>query len=193
MDTLDAIKSRRAVRAWTDEDISEEILSQILEAGRWSPSPLNSQPWHFTIVRNRETINTLCANAKEGSFLRFAKVCIVISVEKEIITPEEAQNNERLSLIAWLKEHDQYVYSGVCALQNMWLTSWSLGIGACWVTLDKLTTQKLIEIPENQVLIGGIALGHILGNPVPHRDTDRKPLTEMVFFEKYGNTFKNGV
>lgn len=186
MDILEVIKSRRAVRAWTDEDVSEAVLSQILESGRWSPSPLNSQPWHFVVIKNKETIEALCKDAREGGFLHNAKVVIVFCVERKVVAESDTQNAERISLIDWLAEHDQYVYSSVCALQNMWLTVWNLGLGACWVTLERTSAYKLLEIPEDKEIIGSLALGHILGNPVPHKDTDRKPLSEMVFYEKYG-------
>ena len=56
MNTIDAIRTRRSVRAWTDQNIPDDMLTQILEAGRWSPSPLNSQPWHFIVVRKKETL-----------------------------------------------------------------------------------------------------------------------------------------
>lgn len=186
MDVVEAIKSRRSVRAWTQEDIPKDIISQILEAGRWSPSPLNSQPWHFIVIKNRQTIETLCSGAREGSFLKFANTCIVVTVKEEVLSPDGSENNERISLIAWLKEHDQYVYSAVCALQNMWLTAWSMGVGGCWVTVDKTAIYKLLEIPDSEKIIGSLALGKILGTPLAHKDTDRKPLSEMVFVEKYG-------
>lgn len=192
MDVIDAIKSRRSVRAWTVDKVTEENLQQILESGRWSPSPLNSQPWHFVVIKNKETIEALCKDAREGSFLKNADICIVISTEKEVINPTDFQDSERISLISWLKDHDQYEYSAVCALLNMWLTAWNLGIGGTWVTVDRQSTQALLGIPENEVIIGSLALGHILGNPVPHRETDRKPLSEFIFFERYGQTNKNG-
>ena len=186
MDVFEAIKSRRSVRAWTQADIPKETLSLILEAGRWSPSPLNSQPWHFIVIKNRQTIETLCSQAREGSFLKFANTCIVITAKEEVLSSDGFENEERVSLISWLKEHDQYLYSAVCTLQNMWLAAWSMGLGGCWVTVDKASTSKLLEIPDNEKIIGSLALGYILGTPVAHKDNDRKPLSEMVFVEKYG-------
>lgn len=186
MDVIDAIKGRRAVRAWTDEEVSEEDLYKILECGRWSPSPLNSQPWHFTVVKNKETIEAMCKDAREGAFLKNAKVVIVVSVERKVVTEKDAENPERVSLINWLSEHEQYTYAAAFAMQNMWLTAWGMGLGACCVTVERRSTYQLLEIPQEQEIIASLAIGHILGNPIPHRDTDRKPLSEMVFREKYG-------
>ncbi|OGH10482.1 MAG: hypothetical protein A2857_00750 [Candidatus Levybacteria bacterium RIFCSPHIGHO2_01_FULL_36_15] len=185
MDAIEAIKSRRSIRAWTGQNITDDILSQILEAGRWSPSPLNSQPWHFIVVKEKETIESLSLKAQEGSFLQFTNTCIVITVNKHNSSLTD-KNDAHASLIVWLEKHDQYVYSAVCALQNMWLAAWNLGLGGCWVTVDEETTREILEIPDDQVIIGSLALGYVKGTSVPHRELDRKPLSEIVFFEKYG-------
>jgi len=191
MDVTDAIKSRRAVRAWTDEDVDENSVNQILECGRWSPSPLNSQPWHFTVVRNKETIEAMCNDAKEGAFLKKAKVVVVVSVERKVVSEKDAQNEERIKLIDWLAEHEQYTYAAAIALGYMWLAAWNLGLGACCVTIERSSTYQLTGIPQEQEIIACLALGHILGNPIPHRELDRKSITDVVFYEKYGNKEKS--
>jgi nitroreductase len=190
MDVIEVIKSRRAVRAWTDENITHETLNQVLEAGRWSPSPLNSQPWRFTVVQDKEKIEALCKDAREGAFLRKANVVIVVSGERKVINENDKQNEERIKLIEWLAAHEQYTYSAAIALGYMWLAAWSLNIGPCCVTVDRKSTYELLGIPEEHEIIAGLALGHILGNPVPHREQDRKPLSEIVYYEKYGATEK---
>lgn len=174
MQTIEAIKTRRSVRGWNDKDISEEILLGILEAGRLAPSPLNSQPWHFTVVRDKEMINQLVKKAGHGSFLTTAKVVIVVTVSHEAKVDE------------WLSEHEQHIYSGVCAMENMWLAAWDAGVGSCWVTLDEKTTRALLAIPKEQKLLGSLAIGYPDSEPKPHKEQDRKPLSEMVSYEKFG-------
>ena len=44
MNVIQAIKERRSIRQYSQEPVSEEQLTQILEAGRWAPSRGNSQP-----------------------------------------------------------------------------------------------------------------------------------------------------
>jgi len=55
METIEAIKSRRSIRGFTDENVSDETITSIIDAGRWAPSGLNNQPWRFIVVRNPET------------------------------------------------------------------------------------------------------------------------------------------
>lgn len=178
MDTITAIKTRRSVRNFTDQQIPDDILQEILEAGRFSPSPLNSQPWHFIIVKNKDTISSLMPKAQHGSFLTQANVVVVVTVDRQA------------KVDTWLSEHEQHVYSGACAIQNMWLAAWSLDVGGCWVTVDEKTTRGILSIPDNQIIIGSLALGFPKEKPTPHTVEDRKPLEQMVFYETFGNNKK---
>jgi len=171
MDTLTAIKTRRATRNWMDKDVPKNVLLQILDAGRWAPSPLNSQPWHFIVIRNKNTIMTLTLQAHHGSFLNKANVIVAVTVDKQAKVDQ------------WLSEHEQHIYSGVCAMQNMWLASWVLGLGVCWVTLDEKTTREVLQIPDDQIFLGSLALGYPATPPKPHQESDRRPLSEMVSYE----------
>lgn len=182
MNTIDAIKTRRSVRAWTEQNVSDDVVAQILEAGRWSPSPLNSQPWHFTVIRQKETLSALTKEAKEAPYLANANVLIVVTANKHNVPSDPSH----LELATWLEAHAQYIYAAVCALHNMALAAWELGLGGVWVTIDDASSRKFLNIPEDQVIIGSLALGYSRGAPIPHREIDRKPLSEIVFYEKYG-------
>lgn len=151
---------------------------QILEAGRWTPSPLNSHPWHFIVIRKKETLDKLMPKAHHGAFLTRANVVIVVTVDKQ------AQVDN------WLSEHKQHIYSGACAIENMWLATWDLGLGGCWVTVDEKTTREILSIPANQVLIGSLALDYPKEKPALQKVEDRKPLAQMVFYETFGNNKK---
>lgn len=178
MKTLDAIKTRRAVRNWTTQDIPDNLLLQILEAGRWAPSPLNSHPWSFIVIKKKEAIQQLMPQAHHGSFLTRANVVIAVTVDK------------KAKVDTWLSEHEQHIYSGACAIENMWLAAWDLGLGGCWVTLDEKTTREMLRIPETQVLLGSLALGYPAESPNSHQESDRRPLSEMVSYELFGNKKK---
>lgn len=173
METLEAIKTRRAVRGWSEKDVTDESLQQVLEAGRYAPSPLNSQPWHFTVIRNADTIKKLMEKANHGSFLTAAKVVIVVTV------------SQKAKVDQWLSMHEQHIYSGVCAMENMWLAAWDMGLGVCWVTVDEKTTRELLGIPENHKLLGSLALGFPVTPVKPHMEQDREPLSKLVSYEKF--------
>lgn len=50
MDVIEAIKTRRSIRAYRPDPVPKEVLYEILEAARWAPSWENTQPWEFAVV-----------------------------------------------------------------------------------------------------------------------------------------------
>ena len=178
MDLFELIKSRQAVRNFMDSDLDEKKIEKILEAGRYAPSPLNSQPWHFLLVRNKTTLKHLASAAQHAKFLSKVPLLIVVTVNKQVEVDD------------WLIKHNQHLYSGAAAMQNMWLAAWSLDIGCCWVTVDEKKTRKLLAIPKEQALIGALALGNVDKNSSasPHEE-NRKSLSCMSSFEQFGREF----
>lgn len=173
MDILGLIKNRRAVRRFMPKELDEKTIEKILAAGQYAPSPLNSQPWHFTLIRNKATLNHLASAAHHASFLSEAPLLIIVTV------------NNQIPIDDWLIQHNQHLYSGAAAMQNRWLAAWSQDIGCCWVTLDETTTQ--IAIPDDQELIGELALGYMDRTTIKsHEEGNRYPLSLLTSFEQYG-------
>ncbi|MFZ2071736.1 MAG: nitroreductase family protein [Halobacteriota archaeon] len=50
MELLEAIKSRKSIRAFKPDQVPREILTELLDVARWSPSSANTQPWEFFIL-----------------------------------------------------------------------------------------------------------------------------------------------
>ena len=68
-EVLKAIKSRRSVRAYTEQQISQEDLNAILEAATYAPSGMNYQTWHFTAIQNAAVLEELNEKIK-GAFAK---------------------------------------------------------------------------------------------------------------------------
>ena len=77
----ECIRTRRAVREFKSDLVPDAIVHNILRAGRWAPSSSNTQPWHFVIVRDRETRAALCRIATQGAFIGQAPLAIAIVME----------------------------------------------------------------------------------------------------------------
>ena len=58
-ETLRLISARRSHRAYENTPITEEQLNAILKAAVESPSAVNRQPWHFTVVRNQDLLDEM--------------------------------------------------------------------------------------------------------------------------------------
>ena len=69
MDVMDAIKTRKSVRAYLDKPVEDEKLNAVLEAARLAPSASNRQEWRFVVVREPETRLKLSAAAGGQSFV----------------------------------------------------------------------------------------------------------------------------
>lgn len=159
------ILSRRSVRVYSDEQIKQEDLDLILQAGLYSPSGCNMQPWHFTVVQNKEIMNILNVETKRELlkvdneyFQNFAKnekydvfynapTIIVISGEKSALVPQ---------------------IDCAAATENMMLAAESLNIGTCWIGLvtylfkSKRAAEyiKMLELPEGYEPYYAITLGY---------------------------------
>lgn len=175
MDIIEILKQRRAVRAYTDKALKEQDIETILQAGQYAPSPLNSQPWHFTLIRNKETLKSLANKAQHASFLSQSQLLIIVTVDTGV------------DIDKWLKKHNQHLYSGAAAMQNMWLTAAALDIGCCWVTLDEAFTKEQLSIPKEHTIIGGLALGHHKDPLKAHAEEDRKILPLLISLEKFNH------
>ena len=170
MEVFDCIRRRRTVREFKPDPIPEEVVYKILQAGRWAPSSSNSQPWHFVVVQERDTLKKLGAVATQGAFIANAPLAIAIVVD----------NATRPQLDAGR------------ALQQMELVAWSEGLGTCFVGVRSADQQRavkdLLSIPPDKELITIMPYGYRL----PGRQgqgTPRKPMAEMAHREKFGESY----
>jgi nitroreductase len=165
-EVLNAIKSRRTIRKFKPDSISEEKLKAILEAGRWAPSFSNLQPWKFIAVRDPKIKKDLDNAAKETVLhlgINEAPVVICVCVDRRI-DPLHA------------------VEAGAAATQNMALAGQSLGVGVGWIgvwgTDAERGIQKLFQLPETTRVIALLPIGIADESPKGYR----KPLEEVIQF-----------
>lgn len=151
------ILSRRSIRSFQQRQIADEELNQILEAGNFAPSAMNQQSWYFAAVQDRELMDSLRGSAQE--FLRNpgtdpfygAPTVIFVFGDKSAIAP---------------------VADASLAIENMFLSAWSLGIGSCWVNFvgrffESPSSQPFREkfgVPDGYQCVGSAILGYIDGD-----------------------------
>jgi nitroreductase len=165
MNCVEKVLNRRSVRRFKNEPVSEEVLNNILEAGRQAPSATNQQPWHFVVARDY--------NEKEAcsfrGFNRFATDAsfVVVGLYKmsEVII-------EQLSLM-----------DVTIALQNMVVAGWVQGVGSCWMgAFDEEKLRGTLNLPVDSRIVGAVAFGVPDENP---KQPTKKPLSEIVHFDKW--------
>lgn len=163
MELLDGIYSRRSVREFTEEPLTEKDLREILTAGSWAPSGLNNQPWRFMVVRDRPRMGELAKLTTYGTVIESSRACIVVCADSTAMYDE-------------MKDH---MALGAC-VQNMLLAAHALGLGAVWIgqILNRAgEVLSLLEIPQEMKLAAVVALGR-----PAHRNqaSYRKPLSELM-------------
>lgn len=152
-ETIKTILNRRSTRAYKQEQIKEEELQLILQGGQYAPSAINEQPWHFTVIQNKEVLNRIneacktafinsgnarfADRAKEEGFSAFynCPTLIVVSGQEKTVAPQ---------------------LDCALALENMFLAAESLNIGSCWIhaiagilnSPDGQSLRKELGIPE---------------------------------------------
>ena len=77
-DPIQTIFSRRSIRKYTDEPVSDDDIKTMLEAAMAAPSASNSQPWHFVVVMERATLDALAEARPHGKMLAQATLCIAV-------------------------------------------------------------------------------------------------------------------
>ena len=66
-DILDVLTSRKSIRRYKSDPVSDEMIDKILEAARWAPTGENYQPWRFIVIKDQETRNKIGDLSKLGS------------------------------------------------------------------------------------------------------------------------------
>lgn len=123
--TIENLKNRRSVREYKPEQITDEELMAVLEAGSNAPSGGNKQTPYFIVVQNKEwmarlsKLNAEIAGAPEG-FDVFYGAPTIILVIAEKISPDVVED-------------------GSLAIGNMLNAAYSLGLGSRWINRIRQT------------------------------------------------------
>jgi nitroreductase len=148
METIQAIKTRRSIRRFTSQKISEEVIHKILEAGMFAPSARNTQSWHFIVISDKNILNKLPRLHPNAEMMYEAQLAILVCGD--------------------LHMENMIEYNGVncsAATQNIILAAHDLGIGSVWLGVyprkERMEPMvRLFELPEHIVPMTLIALGY---------------------------------
>jgi len=168
MDLLDVMLKRRSVRKYTEEEIPNEKLNRILQAGLLAPTSRNRKPCSFLVVDSKEALEKLSESKESSSkYIKNANKAIVV-VANTLIS-------------------DTWIEDSSIALAFMHLMAAEQDIGSCWVQIH-LRTAKNGESSEDYVrevlgiddyfrIVGILALGvpfyEVKGYKIEDIDTER--------------------
>ncbi len=148
---LSVLFSRRSVRKYSGEPVSEADVKALLEAGMAAPSASNRKPWHFVAVTERAQLDQLASIHPYGKMLASAGLCIGVCGDRDI-------------------SPDFWVQDCAAATENILVAATMLGLGAVWLGVHpraerERELKELMGMPENVGLLCLIAVGHPAERP----------------------------
>lgn len=169
---LDIIKKRRSIRQYSQKEIPDKLLLELIEAAIWAPTGSNIQPWYFIIVKNKDVLNRIKAFSP-GLLGNPPTIIVICSDRKRAF--EKGGNLGRDELC---------IMDISMAAQNLMLLATEKGIGTCPVkSFNKKAISRILELPDyiSPDLI--ISVGYYTEEPkVPKR----KDVAEVTFFNQWG-------
>lgn len=150
------IFERRSVRTYTDRDITPDEEERLLRAGMQAPSAGNERPWHFVVIRSRDTMQKINESQPYAKMLEKAPLCIAVCGDRR----------------AQSFPFDFWVQDCSAAIQNMLLEAEHLGLGGVWLGVYPVPERvsnisALLGLPEDVLPLGLLAFGQPDKHPEP--------------------------
>jgi len=166
METWDAIRSRRNVRAFTDRPLSNEDLNRTLAAGRRAPSSRNWQPWDFIVVTDRQQVADLSTVGRYAAHVASSAATIAL------VAPVQRDPAQR----------DELQYDLGQATMCMALAAADLGVGSGHAAVaDQQRAREVLGYPADRFCAYLLALGYPSDRPLrPIAHPNRRPFAEVV-------------
>jgi nitroreductase len=190
---LDLLRKRCSVRYFSEVQISESIISDIVEAGRLSPSGGNEQPWKFGVITDKEQIKLISEAAFNQTWISTAPLLIVLCCT--IVSDSRgAREIQKKRFPKWKKDienMDKKLYSYLNLEEHqtkipgthMVLEALEKGIFSTWVSyFDVEKVSMVLNLPEFYIPSEIIAFGY----PADRIQTrEKKKIEEVIFHNRY--------
>ncbi|HUV73906.1 MAG TPA: nitroreductase family protein [Anaerolineae bacterium] len=166
---LDVIRKRRTVRAFTDEEVTDEQVETILQMAMYAPTYMNRQPWHFVVVRDKELQKSLGETLGVRPYIQQASAVIAVYGDPNI--------------------SNTWDLDGCAAIENMLIAATALGLGSAWAgspgnlawgEAEQLMKDAL-EVPAGFRALSLVCLGHPAKMVVPHTKDERYNKTRVHY------------
>lgn len=187
--TFDEIlEARYSVRSYDrSRPVKDEDIVALCEAARAAPSASNTQTWRFIAVRDRKTIDRLCAEGMgpvvKNKWMRDAPLVIVGCAKRDLIVNKFGTGVTGI---------EYYQIDLGIAMEHMVLKATELGLGTCWVGwINEEKIRSILDIPEHVRVLALLPVGYPKDTTRPPRK--RKPLERILFSEAWLNRFPKPV
>jgi nitroreductase len=163
----------RQIRTYSQAPVPDGIVAELLQIARSSGSWANSQPWHFVVIRDRDTLRRISTLRPFMAWLADVPLAIAIVLDGAGTSQayDEGRVTERLLIGARML---------------------GLGAGTAWFGGDAedAEAKRILGIPADRTARSLVAVGYARAAKDPVLDVlprGRKPLSELVSYERWGN------
>ncbi len=169
MDAIQAVMTRRSIRSYKQEDVSEDMVQKLLQAAMNAPSAGNEQPWHLVVIRERRILDAVPAFHPYSKMLKQAALGIAVCGD--------------LSLEVY---KGFWVQDCSAATQNMLIAAHGLGLGAVWLGIhpfeERITGMKrILSLPEHVIPLSLVSIGW----PAEQKSPVMRYKPERVHYDKW--------
>lgn len=153
---MEAIFTRRSVRSFSGQTVSEEQVMRLIKAAMAAPSAGNEQPWDFLVVRERRLLEAVTEVHPYANMLKEAPAAIVVCAD-----PRRGKY-----------PFDYWIQDCAAATQNILLAAAGDGLGTCWLGVYPQPERveglrRIFAIPEPVVPFSIVAIGYPALPPKP--------------------------
>ncbi|MFZ1992370.1 MAG: nitroreductase family protein [Alphaproteobacteria bacterium] len=177
MEVGEAIYQRRAVRSYARKAVTQTLTERLIDAAIQAPSAMNTQPWHFTVIRSAELLDLISAASKAHMLKAVEQGELPAQLRDHLANPEFHIFYHAPTLIlisakraAWAAE------DAALAAQNLMLAACAEGLGSCWIGfaqrwLETTEGRQVIDLGADYVPVAPIIVGHpdVTPQPVPRK------------------------
>ena len=151
---MDPVLSRRSIRKYTNQPVSEESLRLLLKAAMVAPSAGDERPWHFVVIRRRNICLRMMDIHPHAHMLKRAPVSILICGDETL-----------------QKLRGFWVQDCAAATENILIEAQQLKLGAVWLGIYPMpgkveAFRRLLNIPTYVVPFALVVVGH----PAEHKE-----------------------
>ena len=156
---LDIIRTRRSCRSYKQQQITDEQLNAVLEAGTYAPTSRGLQSPFIVAIQNKDLLKQLAE----------------MNAEVMGATTNPYYDAPTYILVFVPDGFANGVYDAALVLENMMLAAHAQGLGSCWIhreremfaTEEGKELMKQWGLPDGLIGIGALALGYPEGEPAP--------------------------
>jgi nitroreductase len=184
MSILESIRDRRSTRSYTARPVSEQSVTELLEAARLAPSGSNTQPWRFIVVRSDAMRQKLASVCHDQQWMAQAPVHIVCvaDVQAQFKIPRELMIDEHSPE----SEVKKVIRCTAIAIEHLVLQAQALGLSTCWVAwFMQADIRPALGVPEDKFVVAVITVGYSEDRPSPR---PRRSLDEIVQYESWNGS-----